>query len=327
MKKHHDEPFEPHRLFAGPTLQTLGAALPWWTGRVTAELVRVPIAGGALHLHLTRRGGRAPMVLLVHGIGGSSESNYVLRASSALLSAGFHVARIDLRGAGNSLADAPSLYHAGVSDDVDRAAAMVARDPMVEGVSLLGFSLGGNIVLKLAGEWGDSPPAYVRRVVALSPVVDLEPSSKALETRATFPYRVYVMRSLLSAAKSFAKRHPDKVNFSLRGLTRFSTVRDYDRQVVVPMHGFRDVSAYYESARSGPLLKDIRVPTLFAFAEDDPMIPSWTVKPWLAKASPSVDVAWSKYGGHVGWFETVSRDAFIQTWAVKRALRFLASNG
>jgi predicted alpha/beta-fold hydrolase len=283
----------------------------------------VPIEGGALHLRVTLRPERGPAVLLVHGIGGSSDSAYVLRAASALLAEGFHVARVDLRGAGASLADAPSLYHAGLSRDIEHAAAELASDPRVDGIGIVGFSLGGNMVLKLAGEWGASPPPYARAVVAVSSLVDLEPASRALETSMTFPYRVYIMRSLLAVARGFRAAHPGRAQFSTDGLTPLSTVRDYDRAVVVPMHGFDSVEHYYATQSSGPLLGAITLPTLFAFAEDDPMIPASSVTPWLARASASVEVAWSKRGGHVGWFETISREAFVQTWPIRAATAFL----
>jgi predicted alpha/beta-fold hydrolase len=316
-------PFEARGPFGAAALQTMGAALPWWTLRLASERRRVAIEGGALHLHVTARAARGPAVLLVHGIGGSSDSAYVVRAARALLAEGFHVARIDLRGAGSSLADAPSLNHAGLSDDVGRAASALASDPLVESVALMGFSLGGNIVLKLAGEWGSSPPAYARAVIAVSPLVDLEVTSKALETYATFPYRAYVLRALLALARQFSRMHPERATFRTDGITLRSTVRDYDRAVIVPMHGFDGVDDYYASQSSGPRLGAIAVPTLFAFAEDDPMIPATSVTPWLARASKAVEVAWSKRGGHVGWFETLSEEGFVKTWPVRCAAEFL----
>lgn len=323
----HETEFRPHGLLRTAFMQTVIGTAPVWIPRPVSTLVRVPIEGGFLHLHTTLRPHRAPGVVLVHGIGGSSDSNYVLRAASLLLDAGFHVARLDLRGAGSSLADAPSLYHAGLSDDLARAGEALAREPDVDGVAFVGFSLGGNLVLKAAGEWGASPPPWARAVAAMSPLVDLEPTSAALETPATFFYRTYVVRSLRTTALAFAaqlRAQGREVRFHPERTTSLSTVRDYDREVVVPMHGFRDVSDYYDRARSGPLLGKITVPTLFAFAEDDPMIPVATVRPWLEKAGAApIEVVWSKRGGHVGWFEGLTREAFVRTWGMRLALDFL----
>lgn len=323
----HEAEFRPHGLLSTAFVQTVIGAAPVWIPRPLSTLVRVPIEGGFLHLHTTLRPHRAPGVVLVHGIGGSSDSNYVLRASSLLLDAGFHVGRLDLRGAGSSLVDAPSLYHAGLDDDLTRAGRAMAEQPGVDGVAFVGFSLGGNLVLKMAGEWGASPPPFARAVIAMSPLVDLEPTSAALETRATFFYRTYVIRSLRATALAFAARQRAKgktVAFHPERTSALSTVRDYDREVIVPMHGFRDVAHYYEVASSGPLLGAITVPTLFAFAEDDPMIPVSTVRPWLERAGAApIDVVWSKQGGHVGWFEGLTREAFVRTWGMRLALDFL----
>lgn len=269
---------------------------------------------------------RAPAVLLVHGIGGSADSPYILRAAAAFLAEGFHVARLDLRGAGDSVVDAPSLYNAGLSSDVALAGAALAADPNVDGVGYVGFSLGGNMVLKLAGEWGASPPEHARGVVAISPVVDLEPVARALEVPRRLPYRMYIVRHLLLAARAFMTMHPDRardLHMSLEGLSRWSTVRDYDRKVVVPMYGYASPEAYYAAARSASYLGDIGIRTLFAFAEDDPIIPASTVEPWLSHASPAVELAWTRQGGHVGWIEGVSKEAFVRTWPVVRAIRFL----
>ncbi|MFO0670445.1 MAG: alpha/beta fold hydrolase [Polyangiaceae bacterium] len=313
-------PFRPSLGLRSAFLQTIVGTAPVWVTRPPAERMRVPVDGGAIHVHVTFCASeRAPVVLLVHGIGGASDSLYMLRAVAPLLAAGYHVARLDLRGAGESLADAPSLYHAGLSSDLDAVAAYLATDARVSAVALLGFSLGGNLVLKLASEWGAAPPSYARAVVAISPLVDLGPTSTALETRATTVYRVYVVRSLLAMAQSFSRRHPSRA-IDLTGLSARSTVRDYDRAVVVPMHGFGTVERYYQSASAGPKLGAITVPTLFAFAKDDPMIPLRTVEPWAAKASPAVRVLYTDRGGHVGWFESLSREGFERTWGIRRAL-------
>src|SRR4029079_13437614 len=103
-------------------------------------------------------GRRAPAVVILHGIAGSKDSHCCMRAAVAFHRSGYHVVRLDMRGAGDSVVDAPSLYHAGLTDDLDRAVRHLADDPRVSGVIVLGFSGGGSQALKLAGEWGDEPP-------------------------------------------------------------------------------------------------------------------------------------------------------------------------
>lgn len=331
------------RWFASGHVQTLGSALPLWAPPSafrmrTDEAVVVATRGGSALLGKgafheprrdvrTGRGGvelaaKRPVALLVHGVGGSSESKCVLRAAAALFADGYHVVRLNLRGAGDGLAYAKGLYHAGLSDDVARVVAALERDPRVRDVLVLGFSLGGNVVLKLAGEWGARPPASVRGVVSISAPVDLEACSHALESARTYPYRRYVLAGLVAQAMAFAAKEPERAVFDREAVARAKTVRAYDAAVVVPMHGFADVLDYYARASSGPYLPRIEVPTLVVHAADDPMVPKQTVRDWLAVRSPAVDVAWSERGGHVGFFGGVGETHWVRNWAIEQAIQF-----
>ncbi len=259
-------------------VQTLGAALPLWTrGEPAFEPMRIPIpGGGALHARASwhpdsrLRGA----VVLVHGVGGSNRSSYVRRAASAWFGGGFHVVRINLRGAGDSMAVAPLLYHAGLIEDPRVALEAVAQHPGVKNVALVGFSLGGNVSLKLASSWAGSPPPYVSAIASISAPLDLGvETSRALETLRTLPYREYVLRMLVSQGREFARLHPNAARYDVASLQGLRTVRAYDEVVVAPMHGFCDAHDYYVHASSGPGLADVRVPTLVVHAADDPMVP------------------------------------------------------
>jgi predicted alpha/beta-fold hydrolase len=106
-------------------------------------------------------------------------------------------------------------------------------------------------------------------------------------------------------------------------LARVRTVRAFDERVIVPMHGFRSAEQYYEVASAGPSLKDIRVPTLIVHADDDPMVPGHTVRPYLFSALPScVKVAWSDRGGHVGWYAGLGEQRWLHTWPMRAAIGF-----
>jgi predicted alpha/beta-fold hydrolase len=309
-------------------VQTLGAALPFWTRSAPAfEAMRIPLpAGGALRARASwHPEGTRTAIVLVHGVGGSTESSYVRRAAAALYRAGYHVVRLNLRGAGDSMTDAPTLYHAGLIEDPQVALEAVAKRQRVKDVALLGFSLGGNVSLKLAGIWGAAVPSYVRGVATVSAPLDLVESSRALETLRTLPYRGYVLQKLVSQGREFAQLNPGKVSYDGSKLRRLRTIRAYDEEVVAPMHGFCDAHDYYVNTSSGPGLADIRVPTLVVHAEDDPMIPQVSVRRWLCDASPAVRVAWSARGGHVGWFAGVGERSWVNTWAVDRVLAFLES--
>jgi predicted alpha/beta-fold hydrolase len=322
--------FAAPRFLRNAHVQTLGAALPFWaTSELGFETMRIPLpAGGALRARASwhSRGERTAIVL-VHGVGGSSESSYMRRAAVALHRAGFHVVRLNLRGAGDSMPDAPALYHAGLVEDPQVALEAVAAREGVKDVALVGFSLGGNVSLKLAAAWGAAVPFYVRGVATISAPLDLVETSRALETLRTLPYRGYVLRKLLSQGREFAEMHPGLVKYDPARLRRLRTIRAYDEEVIAPMHGFCDAHDYYVNASSGPGLADVRVRTLVVHAGDDPMIPAVSVRRWLRDASPAVRVAWSERGGHVGWFAGVREQEWTNTWAIDRVASFLRAIG
>lgn len=318
--------FAAPRFLRNRHVQTLGAALPLWAQNgIVTEAMRIPLLeGGALRASAWWQPGRdAVAAVLVHGVGGSSDSFYMVRAALALYRAGFHVVRLNLRGAGDSIPDAPMLYHAGLIDDPRAALEFVAARPRVRGVALVGFSLGGNVSLKLAAAWRDSPPSYVRGVSTVSAPLDLVETSRVLERWRTLPYRAYVLRKLVWQGVEFARLHPSRAKYDASRLGRLTTIRAYDEEVVAPMHGFSDAHDYYVNASSGPGLADVGVPTLVIHAEDDPMVPGSTVGPWLRSASPAVRTAWSARGGHVGWFSGVGRGDWVNTWAMDRVIAFL----
>jgi len=321
-------------------LQTFGAAAPLFSPPrshvdLVAEELRLPLAPAArsephhrLHAQAwwaTANGvvARRPLVVLVHGIGGSSASKYVVRSGVAMHRAGLHVVRLDLRGAGASIPDAPSLYHAGLSADLQVVTDHLAADPRADGIVLLGFSGGRSLALKLAGELGERAPASLRAVVSVSAPLDYTNVSAWMDALRRLPYRFHVLRGLAKGAREFARQHPDRAHYRPRDVKRLSSFRHYDSTVIVPMHGFADVDAYYAAASPGPWLKTIRVPTLLLHADDDPMVPCFTVRPWLASASTSVEAALTPNGGHLGWVSGFDEASWIDSWSTKRALAFI----
>lgn len=316
------------RWLKNPHLQTLGAAVPLFapprSHAVAAEDLRIPLPeGGRLHARAWWCDGKKPVVIILHGIGGSSESSYVVRAAVAIHRAGYHVVRLDLRGAGESIPDVPSLYHAGLSQDLDVVVEFLARDARVRDVSVLGFSGGGGISLKRAGQWGARVPASVRSVVSVSAPLDYTRVAPWMDRLARIPYRFHVLRGLSRGARAFALRHPERAPYRATDVRRMSSFRHYDSTVIVPMHGFSDVDAYYSQASAGPWLSQIEVPTLVVHADDDPMVPGFTVRPWLTTASSSVEHVMSAHGGHIGWVSGFDESSWVDGWATQRALAFL----
>jgi predicted alpha/beta-fold hydrolase len=240
--------------------------------------------------------------------------------------AGWHVVRLNLRGAGRSIPDAPELYHAGQTEDLRVAIEQVAARRHVDGVALVGFSLGGHVVLRLAGELGNSDTGTLRAAVAISAPLDLVEVTRAIERFRSVVYHMYVLQKLVRQASAFARMHPQRAAYDVRSLWRLRTIRAYDSRVIAPMHGFASAEDYYERASAAPFISRIQIPTLLVHAEDDPMVPASTLRSWLANAPPSIVQAWSRRGGHVGWFAGLSETTWVDTWAMEQARAFLQAH-
>jgi uncharacterized protein len=313
-------------------LQTLAVAVPLWAPPrsfpVVPEHARIALpGGGSLHARAFWQdgtsGGSRMAALLVHGLGGTSQSLYVVRAAVALHRAGYHVVCLDLRGVGEGASGAPSLYHAGLTDDPRVAAEWTASQPGVSGVVVVGFSMGGHVSVRLAGEL-DSEKGPIRGVVAISAPLDLKAVSRAIQRLRSLPYHQYVLRHLVANAEAFARHHPDQAHYDMTEVRRARRVRDFDARVIVPMHGFASVEDYYRRASAGPFVRDIRVPTLLLHAEDDPMVPPDCVRPWLDDAPRAVEQRWSDRGGHIGWFGGLREEDWVDTWAIRQVRDFIA---
>jgi len=323
-------PFRPPRFLRSPHLQTIGAAVPLFSPPRSHSIsgeeedLRIPVDGGQLHARAWWSPKRAPAVVILHGIAGSKDSHCCVRAAVAIHRAGYHAIRLDMRGAGDSVVDAPSLYHAGLTSDLDLVVRTLAADARVSGVLVLGFSGGGSQALKLAGEWGDAPPPGVLGVASISAPLDYTRVAARMDTFACLPYRFHVLRGLIDRARAFAEKHPRRSHYRPAELDRIKRFRRYDASIIVPMHGFSDVDRYYWEASSGRYLAKVHVPTIVLHSEDDPMVPIDTVRPWLAEASKCVRVKVSRHGGHIGWLAGFDESSWIKGWATSEALAFFA---
>jgi hypothetical protein len=309
--------------------------LPPRDGAATEEEdLRIPVQHARWHspkgfLHAKARWAkaeRAPAAVVLHGIAGSKDSHCVVRAGVALRQEGYHVVRLDMRGAGDSVVDAPSLYHAGLSTDLDLVVRRLLEDRRVSSVVILAFSGGGSPALKLAGEWGKDAPSGVAAIATVSAPLDYSKVAARMDTVGCLPYRFHVLRGLLDRARAFADHHPERAHYQPSDLDSIRRFRVYDERVIVPMHGFRDADRYYKEASAGPWLGRVAVPTLILHAEDDPMVPVETVRPWLGDASPAVTARLSTHGGHLGWLAGLDERSWTRPWATAAALEFFAAH-
>ena len=293
--------FRPFPWLRNPHLQTVIANFlvsPEFRGPVREVHVHLP-DGDRLVLHdsepsVWRAGG--PVALLVHGMGGSHQSAYMQRVTYRLLNRGWRAVRMDLRGCGRGAGLARALYTAGSSHDVRTAIEEIRRWCPGSPVALIGFSLGGNIVLKLAGEAGDRSVAGLVRVVALAPPIDLEKCADLLAKRGNRLYNQYFVRDLVTQLRHNERNLPDARRTRL---PRQLTVRLFDEVYTAPRSGFKDALDYYRRSSSAPLVHRIPMPTLILTARDDPFI---AVEPFeIVKAPPHVAIKIMPYGGHLGF--------------------------
>jgi predicted alpha/beta-fold hydrolase len=316
--------FRPLRGSSGAHRQTL---LGFWCRRHLAfdqESERVVVdAGDDVRLLLRaawQPGPReaSPALLVVHGLGGADAASYVAATSLFAFAQGWHVVRMNMRGAGDSIDLCARLYHAGLDADVRSAAHAVAR--VTPRLALVGFSLGGNQALLALGRSGPALPEGLMGAAAVSPPVDLAACAAAIDEPSNRIYQRYFMTSLRESYADRQRRLPDLYETGReRGLR---SVREYDEAITAPYNGFRDAADYYAQSSAGPYLSAIGRPTLVLAAADDPLVPGATVARWPLPASGLVVREMTPTGGHVGFVGRTRAPG--RFWAAERVMRFLA---
>jgi uncharacterized protein len=301
--------FKAHRLFPGGHLQTIAAAfLPPPKIAYQARQHRISLADGdqlVLHddtPHTWKPGG--PIVLLLHGLGGCHRSSYVVRAAHKLNALGVRTFALDLRGCGAGFDLARWPTHAGRSEDAAAAVSCVRKMCPASPLIVVGYSMSGNVVLKMTGEYGDHVPAALDSVIAVSPPVDLEACSITFRQGWNRLYDRYYLRRCL---KAVSQKKRLICSHTYRVPTREPrTLREFDDLYTAPIAGFRDAGHYYSEASSVPLVPRIQVPTLILSAVDDPIIPAYTLTD--LKRPEHVRLHLASGGGHLGFYARRGND-------------------
>ncbi len=322
-------PFVPHRRWRGGHAQTVLASL--WPRRARPR-PEVPDEGRIVEVETGVRvrvdcrwqpGPRAasPALLLVHGLEGSSESAYILSTAHKAWRAGFHVLRFNIRTCGGTERLTPTLYHSGMSGDLLRVIEHFTTHDGLTDVFLGGFSLGGNMALKLAGEGGDELPPELKAVCAVSPSLDLAACAAAIERRDNWLYQRRFLTSLRRRLRHAHALYPER--YDPRHLRRVRSIRDFDAHYTAPAGGFRDADDYYARASALPLASRIRRPTLIIHAQDDPFIPYASFLDAALNANPCIVLLAPAHGGHVGFVaDRPAGDDPDRFWAENRLIEF-----
>jgi predicted alpha/beta-fold hydrolase len=282
-----------------------------------------PDARVLAHCHWHERRTEHPTLILLHGLEGSSLAHYMGGMSDKAWAAGWNVVRLNQRNCGGTEHLSRGLYHSGlINDPVSVMRELIERGGL-RAIAFAGYSLGGNLALKLAGELGDTAPAELKAICAVSPTMDLERCVRALERRSNVVYQWNFVRNLKARMRRKAAAHPDL--FQLDALQRVWTVRDFDEAYTAPHHGFRDAADYYFRASAMRVIHQIRVPTLIITAEDDPFVPPEPFRDPAVTGNPNITVIVTPHGGHCAYVERAA-DGYDGYWVEREIVRFVSSH-
>ncbi len=258
----------------------------------------------------------APVMVIVHGLEGSSDSGYMRGIGEKAFALGYHVVRMNQRNCGGTEALTPTLYNSGMSADYRAVFDELVNVDGFREIFFAGYSMGGNLVMKMAGEFG-APPAELRGVCGVCPAMDLAACADALERRDNYLYQRHFVNGLMARYRTKRKLFPDRYPLVSKPIY---TVREFDDAITAPSAGYRDADDYYEHASAKNVLGQVNVPMLVITAEDDPFVPYVSFlaagpekNPWIRFEAPF-------HGGHCAF---ISRHRGVERfWAEQRVVDF-----
>lgn len=316
--------FRPLPGLSGPHRQTVaGRWLRPRGGRWRRE--RLALADGDfLDLDEPARAPVAPtaVVLLLHGLEGSSASGYMVESARLLSARGLLAVALNFRSRSGEPNRLPRSYHSGETGDVAHVLGLLGERYRRLPIGAIGFSLGGNVLLKYLGERGANLPQGLRAACAISVPFDLAASAERLEQGVGRLYGTFFLRALKRSLRAKAERLPGRVPLAAGVAAR--TLREFDDAVTAPLHGFRDADDYYARSSCAPLVEKIRLPTLLLQGADDPIVPPSSFPLAAVRRNPRLVAGLTTAGGHLGFVEP-GRRARPGFWAEREAVRFLAS--
>jgi len=295
-------PFRSRAPWWGRDLQTLrNSILPRGArlADVPGERIEFPMADGSADvllgmLHSPKPDGDRALVVLVHGLTGSEDSAYVRASARHFLDLGYPVLRLNLRGAGPSEGRCRFRYHAGRSEDLRQVLGRMDGRLAARGLLLVGYSLGGNLLLKYLGEAGRR--AMVLGAASISAPIDLDAARRAIMRPRNTLYHRYLLSRLKDETRSLPLDTTEQ-----RELAAVRTLYEFDDRILAPRTGFAGAQDYYRRAMALPYLCDIAVPTLVIQAKDDPWIPFRAYRDFAWPSNPRLAPLFTRGGGHVGF--------------------------
>lgn len=291
----HQIPVEPRLFDVAPHVQLLG--LCHWQ--------RIPQHHGT--------------VVLVHGLEGCTDSHYMKGLAAKAWRAGLNVIRLNQRTCGGTEHLAQSLYNGGLSGDVQAVVTELTQKDGLKSVSLIGYSMGANLVLKMAGEVADSLPSLIG-VFGISPNIDPTQCIAALERPSNKLYHDYFLRRLKARVVKKAALFP--TDWDLSHLRSITSIREFDDIYTAPDGGYRNATEYYDASGARHVLASIRVPTTIVTAQDDPFIPHTMFDLPAIRTNPFIQLVMTRHGGHCGFFQRRQKNE-DHFWVENRLIEFI----
>ena len=314
--------FEPHVLLRSGHLQTMAASFVprnFALAQPEERLFRVDgetQLKGDCHWQEGKRRD-VPVIVTVHGLEGSSDSNYARGIADKAFARGFHAVRMNQRNCGGTERLTPTLYNSGMSGDYRAVLAELIAEGFKQ-VFFAGYSMGGNLVTKMAGEFGGAAPKELRGVAAVCPALDLAACADALEKRENVLYERHFVKGLMARYRRKAELYPER--YSRDGFGPIRTVREFDDAITAPSFGYRDAEEYYEAAGAKKVIAQARVPVLMITAKDDPFVPYEAFLRAKVGENPRVQFVATEHGGHCGFISRWS--GAERFWGEQRIVEF-----
>jgi uncharacterized protein len=319
--------FEPHPMLKNGHVMTIVSALVPRRFEIPHSEVRLfqVDTESRLLAHCHWQPGKpkdAPVIVIVHGLEGSSDSNYVRGIAEKGFHRGFHVVRVNQRNCGGTEALTPTLYNSGMSGDYGAVFEELSNGDGFEQIFFAGYSMGGNLVTKMAGEFGAAVPKALRGVCAVCPALDLAACADALERLDNYPYQRRFVNGLMSRYARKQKMFPER--YRSAGLGPVRTVRQFDDVITAPQFGYRDAQDYYDHVGAKRLVAQVYVPLLMITAQDDPLVPYASFLAAKIAENPAIRFVPTTHGGHCGF---ISRHSGAERfWAEQRIVEFCAAH-
>jgi uncharacterized protein len=318
--------FKPHTLLRNPHAMTIAAnfwrrAVPLLSRSVTRWFETEPGTKIRAECHWQGDARKHPTLVILHGLEGSCDSGYIRGTAEKAWVAGFNVVRMNQRNCGGTEKMTSTLYHSGLSGDILAVVTELIEQDGLPEIFAVGFSMGGNLVLKMAGELGPDAPDELRAVAAVAPALDLAACADALAEPRNFIYERHFVKRLKRRMRLKASLYPEL--FRLREIGDFGaigSVRDFDDMVTARFCDFRDASDYYARSSASVVMAQIRLPTLIITSKDDPFVPYLPFEHSAIRNNPNITLIATEHGGHCAF---ISRESGTERfWAEARIVEY-----